>query len=404
MLSLVAGMGLQSVLSHQMAPADYGKYTLFVASISLVTLLMDVPGFRWVNTYAIGWKKDSVTSLFKRSGSYYFLAWLLVGIFGFFFQDEVGGYFEIHTERWEFLLLIWSGVLVFLFYNALLALDLGAERYGPYNATLVLPRLLLLAIVAACGYALPLELTLTLVLMMWVISYLLPILLFFPATLRQPKLSDRTKGARAELLRVGLRAWSVNLLGLLQTRSHLFLINYFLPIEKVGVFNIALLLAELIVKPSQIAGTVLFPKSMDGDKIAQWRMNLKLMFFSLTVSVMFAGIMYFGGEKLIALLFGQTYIQALPPMKVLLFASVFLSVFVIADNYVAAQGYPWIKHAVLVIVMLLTLMLNVVLIPRWGLNGAALASTVSYGVWFVLMTLVFFKMKPSIRREGEYSG
>jgi O-antigen/teichoic acid export membrane protein len=49
-------------------------------------------------------------------------------------------------------------------------------------------------------------------------------------------------------------------------------------------------------------------------------------------------------------------------------------------NYVGAMGSPGRNVAGSVVALVVNLVMNVALIPVWGIEGAALASTLSYGL------------------------
>ena len=57
-------------------------------------------------------------------------------------------------------------------------------------------------------------------------------------------------------------------------------------------------------------------------------------------------------------------------------------------NELAGRGYPHYNSAVSAMALVVTLLLDVLLIPRWGAMGAAAASSVAYASSFFLsMTL-----------------
>ena len=75
-------------------------------------------------------------------------------------------------------------------------------------------------------------------------------------------------------------------------------------------------------------------------------------------------------------------------MVILLIGIIFASIGKVAPAYFYTKGRPNIHLIVAAIVLVINLLLNFVLIPTIGINGAALASTISYlfyGLIYVLM-------------------
>ena len=75
--------------------------------------------------------------------------------------------------------------------------------------------------------------------------------------------------------------------------------------------------------------------------------------------------------------------------RLLLPGIVAFTVFKVLNMDLAGKGRPWVSLYVAVPAVLLNVALNLYFIPRYGANGAALASTVSYTVSALAFLIVY---------------
>jgi O-antigen/teichoic acid export membrane protein len=87
---------------------------------------------------------------------------------------------------------------------------------------------------------------------------------------------------------------------------------------------------------------------------------------------------------LIELLIGSAYASAVTPLRILLPGTVILGVQSVVSMYVASRGRPRAVATAWVIAAIVTVIGNVIAIPRWGASGAAAVSTASYALVLVL--------------------
>ena len=87
----------------------------------------------------------------------------------------------------------------------------------------------------------------------------------------------------------------------------------------------------------------------------------------------------FAGPPLLPLVFGPAYAASVPPFFLLLPATILLTVRRVVSNYFTASGWPGFNAGVQIVAGVINVAVNLVVIPRWGIVGAAFASLVSYG-------------------------
>ncbi|MFA7365051.1 MAG: polysaccharide biosynthesis C-terminal domain-containing protein [Patescibacteria group bacterium] len=83
-------------------------------------------------------------------------------------------------------------------------------------------------------------------------------------------------------------------------------------------------------------------------------------------------------EPLILRLFGEQYIAAIPVLAIYVWSTVGVFVGVVVGKYLLAEDYIKTYFFITLFGAILNIALNIILIPRMGISGAAIATVVSY--------------------------
>jgi O-antigen/teichoic acid export membrane protein len=92
---------------------------------------------------------------------------------------------------------------------------------------------------------------------------------------------------------------------------------------------------------------------------------------------------------LVELVYGAPFREAGVALQIMLPGVLAYSVVAVLSNPLIAWGAPGRLTAVLVAGLVVNLLANAVLVPAFGINGAALASTISYTVTAALTLLLY---------------
>lgn len=182
------------------------------------------------------------------------------------------------------------------------------------------------------------------------------------------------------LLNYGWKAHLSNIMAFVNYRADIFLVNFFLTPVATGLYVIAVQMAERLWMLSQAASTVLLPRlsAMHEDPAARYRLTMRAaaMVAALTVAAAcaLAVLLYF----LIAPVFGAEYQASFQPFLWLLPGVIAGAWARVLSNSIAASGHPEWNFYVSVMVVSVNIAGNIVLIPLYGLVGAALATSIAY--------------------------
>ena len=192
-----------------------------------------------------------------------------------------------------------------------------------------------------------------------------------------------------ESLGYGVKSYLQNLMGHLAYRLDIYLVALFLDPRDVAFYSIAVSIAELAWYIPNSVGIVLFPKlSNEAEErihplTAEVCRHTFIITLLATVGVIVAGIIG------IPLLYGVEYRPAILPLLALGPGIVVMSLYKVLTRNFSSRNRQQVSVIVALVGLALNVGLNVLLIPRLGTVGAALASSVAYTVMSVVLLLAF---------------
>ena len=179
----------------------------------------------------------------------------------------------------------------------------------------------------------------------------------------------------------GSVGWLASLFAFLHYRADQVMIKQMLGLSELGIYTVAVTIAELLfLLPNAINIALtgrLYNLASEADSKVLMSRTLKLtLYFSIALALI--GLL---GSLLIPLLYGSPYKGAVSVMMILLPGVVFASLAKVAMPWFFTKGRPQVHFRITLFTLLLNVGLNYLFIPRWGIQGAAFASTISYFIY-----------------------
>jgi len=179
------------------------------------------------------------------------------------------------------------------------------------------------------------------------------------------------------------------------TQSDVLLIQGYLGAEAVGVYSVVVRVAEAIRVPAAALGAAVaafFPvyRSMGSKELAGlYIKTLRVVLaFYLPVSVGFALV----GPELLEILFGPSYEGSGPVVVWYALYIVAIAVASFASLSLDYMGYAKLRAVAVSISAVLNIGVNLLLIPRFGIVGAAIATQVTYTPLVVIYVFVLGRL------------
>jgi O-antigen/teichoic acid export membrane protein len=190
----------------------------------------------------------------------------------------------------------------------------------------------------------------------------------------------------------GIRSQLGIIFSFLNQRLDIFIVNYFLSPYHVGIYAIAVAVGELPWHLPAAVATILFPWVADMKREDATRFSAYIMRNILFVTTIMGIILALIGRSLIAILFGSAFDESTALLYVLLPGILALGITRILGGYFQGIGRPELGTLMVSFSFIETITLDLLLIPRMGAMGAAIASSVSYISSTVVGLFIFTKV------------
>jgi O-antigen/teichoic acid export membrane protein len=199
-------------------------------------------------------------------------------------------------------------------------------------------------------------------------------------------------GLMKKLLEYGVQSHIGLIFKELNYRGDMLLVSYFLNPSAVGYYAIAVNIAEMLWKLPDAVGTVLLPKIAQMDK-EEAKSFTPLVFRTILIPMVVSclGILLFG-KYVILIAFGKEFLPSVPVLLLLLPGILAMAFWKIIANSLIGLGHA-IKYSITSGVALVTMILfDIILIPRVGLKGAAIASSISYFIATAFIIFLYIRL------------
>lgn len=196
-------------------------------------------------------------------------------------------------------------------------------------------------------------------------------------------------------LSYGVRAQLGNIANLLNVRLDVLILSVLSSPGIVGLYVIASKMAEILRSISSSIFFVLYPKTAHCGIIEATKRVIVIYLPLMSINLIIAALCYLCLPRFMIVIYGREAATAIYAFYILLVGTTVLSVNGIISSFNAGVGKPEYNTYAVVIGMLVMTSCSVILIPIYGLIGAAISSTIGYILNWVI-TLYFFSSQTGI--------
>ena len=388
-LIFALGFVASIILARVLGPGGKGIYALIVLVPALMLKLGSL-GIEAANVYFTGSKQYGIKDIVSNS---LFCSILLSSIlislfFGVFHLEIFQNFLDSNQINPFYLWLVVLTVPFSLLSGFLISIFLGKEKIIIYNKINIFQAISQLIAITVFVVILKQGV------LGAVISYVLGIIgLALVVILFITKFTKITFSFNRKLLKdstkYGLKAYFGNLTQFLNYRLDMLLVAAFLTPSSVGFYSIAVGIAErLWMLPGAIA-TVLFPRISSLKDTEANNLTPRIARHTFLIIFIFSLILALIAKPLIKILFGSVFLPSVMPLIILLPGIIALGGCKILTADLAGRGKPQFGTYAAFASLVVNIPLNLWLIPKWGISGAAFASSTAY-ITATLMVMVAF--------------
>lgn len=188
-----------------------------------------------------------------------------------------------------------------------------------------------------------------------------------------------------------------NLAQFLNYRLDVFFVSALIGQGAVGLYVLAVNLAQLLWLLPYAVSTVLLPKVAGNQQLTATNAFLSAQAARLSFWVSLMAGIFLSLLVIISLplVYGQAFRSSVAPFLWLVPGVVAMGHTFVLASYIAGIGKPQINLFISLVGLLVTVTLDLLLIPHFHIVGAALASTVSYSV-STMLTIRYFQRESAV--------
>lgn len=187
----------------------------------------------------------------------------------------------------------------------------------------------------------------------------------------------------------GIRGYAANLMMLLSYRLDALIVNGLRGVTSLGYYSVATAMAETLTYGAVGFALVLFPQVSSVERKEADRIAPVVCRNAVFMTLVGAVVMFVVSRQLILFVFGSGMTTALQPLWLLLPGIVSLAAARVISSYLSGIGKPIYTTYIAAGAVFLTVVLDLLLIPPYGINGAAAASSIVYTCTAVASVWIF---------------
>ncbi len=397
----VIGLLIDVLISRLLGTSGKGEYTLFVTTITGMTALFSF-GIPFANT-VVGARGDVSHPKLIQLSLYAALIATGISITLFLIGREYGWLtFVLPKTLSESYLFLAALTLPFIFLNTfLLGLLIGKGEIIFHNYVILGSQacnLIVITVAAFFGW-----LTSTVA----IASFLLTFICSLLAIVWKCKSDFQQMFDEAlhlfeirRVTRISVFVYLGAIMQFLNYRLDTYFVEFYLGSSDLGIYITAVRMAETLWILSASMSNAIVATAAAGNPKAR-EASFKLALLALFIGTASALGLVILGKMLIVILFSEKFMLAVEPLFLLLPGAVILGISNVLGPYLASIGRPDVNLYNAFVAMLVTIALDMWLIPSFGVNGAAIASSLAYTL-FAMLTLISFSIitKLDLRRTG----
>jgi O-antigen/teichoic acid export membrane protein len=400
-LAASAGFAFNVILARQLGADDYGLFSYVLTLMVMLSLIsafgLNTAAVRFVASYAVDERWALLRGLLRWSTSSVFL--LSVAVAGCLVLIAVFPVFAIE-EKERRCMLIGSGIVVFgAVATAQAGVLRGLKRFvvaelaesGGFRS---LFSLLTVLIMLACGknianadqgiWIAALSTMLVLLLTTTILYHRLP---------EPARISERIYRPR-EWAKTSVPLALVAAVFMLQTQIDIFMLYHLATIQDVGIFSAASRISVLVAFGVVSMSAVMAPTIAEMFTLGRREELQKLIYQTSALTSLAAAAVCLAGAvwgRTVLQLFGMEFVGGHRTLLILLVGQCFNA---LAGNTVflmSMTGYQAVALRIVIVAVLANIGLNSILIPHFGMEGAAWGSLIASLTWRTTMTSYLVK-------------
>ena len=202
-----------------------------------------------------------------------------------------------------------------------------------------------------------------------------------------------SKEDQKEWIKLGTTFFLLYVIGSINARADILMLGFFGLTEKVGIYNIAVKIAQFIAMPLMLSNNIIAPyiaQMFDHQKKQLSRLIKKVIRIVFLIGSIGFIIFYFFGRHLLSY-FGEEFEAGYFALMIIASAQMFNLFVGPVGNILTMSKFENIALKGMAGSAVINIVLNLVLIPLYGIDGAAIATFTGLVYWNIILFIAVYK-------------
>ncbi len=382
-MNLLVSLGLLILCSNQLTKDELGTFVLGLTVVGVVNAATG--GLTAATGFQISSKRKLPGTALSSGG----IVGMVLGAVAVLTGLAVASFFSGGAQREPIAVgfacaaVILAGVLAGTF--------LGREAFVRYNLALVLPPLFSLTLIAIAFFGFG-GTSPDVALEMYAIGQWLAIITLVAGSAKVISVGlGAQRAVVKEIVRFAVVAGAASGISYLNYRADLFIVDHFKGKEAVGTYSLAVYLAESIWQVSGSLALATYARLGGMTRTDAAQLTTRVMRHTVLLLAGICIVMFASADIIQSLLFPKQDGMAMALRIVLPGVLLYSLAQSYSGFYTWQRGMPWVSAVVAGTGLTIDIILALILVPRMGVNGAALASAIAYSTAIVGGLAVFVR-------------
>lgn len=199
-----------------------------------------------------------------------------------------------------------------------------------------------------------------------------------------------------ELFMFGLIATGAQLCYFFITTTDTVFLTYMTTLENVGLYNAVIPIVTLLLYLTMALSTVITPRVSEltaqkkfADIRFLWEKSIK---YVLLATLPLIGLLVLYPDLILRIMFGESFVAASNTLIIMGSGIIFFGLSQINMSFLMSIIGPKKNLIIYAIATVVNIVLNLILIPRYSIEGAATATIISYALLFIISTIALLKI------------
>jgi len=161
---------------------------------------------------------------------------------------------------------------------------------------------------------------------------------------------------------------------------------------ELGIYAKGAGITQYLWQIPMLFSTIVFARSAvsKNDKVFSLKVAQLLRVSFIIIGIVSLVLLLFS-EWIIVGMYGEQFRESTTVLNYLLPGVLILTIYKVMNMDLAGKGKPWISMKAMLPALIINIVINLILIPNYGAKGAAISSTISYGVAGILFLFFYSK-------------